>query len=94
MNETKFYDTLNSLDYEKIRALMILMNWKWCGSYGKENEVPEIGELISCAKSVLNEVYSSKRDHSNCSTGGFHAYKLTHSSGTVEYKLHFGFSSI
>ena len=85
---------IDSLDYKKIHALMTLMEWKWSGPIGKQNEVPTIDDLRQCASSVLSEVYASKRNHSNCSTGGFHAYKLTHESGRVEYKLHFGFSSI
>lgn len=73
------------LNFEKIHAYMTAVNW----TYGLEEKVPSVEELIKTASSVLDEVLHSPLDNSSCSTGGFHAFKHMWGSKNDEYEIMF-----
>lgn len=67
---------LDSLDYDKIRSVMILTGHKWRG------ETPEVDELRAAAMALLGDV-ADKRTAYSAGTGGFCAYRLPYGVSLV-----------
>ena len=76
---------MNGFDFPKVQKHMQDTNRLWRG------ESPSIGQLESTAYQCLSTVV--REQVVSCSTGGFLALLLTHSSGSQELKLVFSVES-
>lgn len=62
---------LESFDFEKVHAYMILHKWTYRG----DEKPPTIDQLYGTAAFLLSELSKSDREFSTCNTGGFLAVK-------------------
>ena len=62
-------EILGKFDFEKVRAVMVLMDWKWYGTH-----VPTVDELRETARHHLLQVCMPE-DEQSAGSGGFSAYK-------------------
>jgi len=70
MKNANVQQILANFDFEKVRKVMELLNWKWVDS----EKTPTIGELYQTAEQLLNMVSNSLFTTSDQSTeelGGF-----------------------
>lgn len=66
-------EILDNFDFEKVREVMIFLNWKWFFSSGYR--IPTVDEIKDSAIKLLNEVASNKNKTYSVATGGFKASK-------------------
>ena len=70
-------DIMESFDFQKVHAVMRLVEWKW--SCNGELRVPTLDEIRAQARRLLDRVVYHDPDGtgvSNCATGGFCAYRF------------------
>ena len=67
-------DIMEDFDFEKVRKVMLLLDWKWDIGNG-EMTVPSIYRMTRQAEWLLRDVakYYGVKDHHTISTGGFTA---------------------
>ena len=63
---------IENFNFEKVHKVMQTLNWGWMRS---DVEVPSVGQLVLCAKELLQDV-SKKNVGTSISTGGFKATKI------------------
>lgn len=65
-------DIMEDFDFEKVRKVMMLLDWKWDIGNG-EMTVPSIYRLTKTAERLLRDVakYYGEKDLYTISTGGF-----------------------
>ena len=84
INNTRIEHIINNFDFNKVRKVMIFLNWTWCGSV----KAPSISELKNTALKLLTNVENSKYRGYIChSTGGFNASKVPNSDSLFGYDL-------
>ena len=66
-DDAKIKSILNHFDFNKVKKIMDVLNWKWASS---KNGVPDIDEIIGLATRLLIDACVEKQ---NISTGGFRA---------------------
>ena len=66
-DDAKIKSILNHFDFNKVKKIMDVLNWKWVLS---KNGVPDIDEIIGLATRLLIDACVEKQ---NISTGGFRA---------------------
>ena len=71
--EDKIEEIIEHFDFEKVLDVMKHLDWKW--SIGNENRTPNIPELKSRARDVLQDVVDDQHTFWSISTGGFCARK-------------------
>jgi hypothetical protein len=89
-------DILTEFDFEKVREVMVALDWKWASTHPS---VPSIKDLKDTARYLLIKVYNLRKDKYNdthpevpvqVATGGFRAIALSNDSGEVDFlKLEF-----
>ena len=67
--DAKIKSILNHFDFNKVKKIMDVLNWKWASSCSK-NGVPDIDEINGLATRLLIDACVEK---TNISTGGFRA---------------------
>ena len=65
--DAKIKSILNHFDFNKVKKIMDVLNWKWVSS---KNGVPDIDEIRKLATRLLIDACVEKQ---NISTGGFRA---------------------
>lgn len=70
-------EVLKNFDFEKVRKVMVLLDWKWHGD--GEPEIPSIYRMIELSRNLLKK--AGKRKHGLVATGGFIA---RHDDGNFE----------
>ena len=68
-DDAKIKSILNHFDFNKVKKIMDVLNWKWASSCSK-NGVPDIDEIRKLATRLLIDACVEKQ---NISTGGFRA---------------------
>ena len=68
-DDAKINSILNHFDFNKVKKIMDVLNWKWASSCSK-NGVPDMDEIIGLATRLLIDACVEKQ---NISTGGFRA---------------------
>ena len=66
-DDVKIKSILNYFDFNKVKKIMDVLNWKWASS---KNGVPDIDEIRKLATRLLIDACVEKQ---NISTGGFRA---------------------
>ena len=66
-DDVKIKSILNHFDFNKVKKIMDVLNWKWASS---KNGVPDIDEIRKLATRLLIDACVEKQ---NISTGGFRA---------------------
>ena len=66
-DDVKIKSILNHFDFNKVKKIMDVLNWKWVSS---KNGVPDMDEIIGLATRLLIDACIEK---TNISTGGFRA---------------------
>lgn len=66
-DDLKIKSILNNFDFNKVKKIMDVLNWKWASS---KNGVPDIDEIRKLATRLLIDACVEKQ---NISTGGFRA---------------------
>ena len=66
-DDAKIKSILNHFDFNKVKKIMGVLNWKWASS---KNGVPDIDEIKGLATRLLIDACVEKQ---NISTGGFRA---------------------
>ena len=66
-DDAKIKSILNHFDFNKVKKIMDVLNWKWASS---KNGVPDIDEINGLATRLLIDACVEK---TNISTGGFRA---------------------
>ena len=66
-DDVKIKSILNHFDFNKVKNIMDILNWKWALS---KNGVPDMDEIIGLATRLLIDACVEK---TNISTGGFRA---------------------
>ena len=78
MDKDKIIKVLNEImdnfDFEKIRKVMVALNWKWAGAKGDENGVPTIDEIKQGAANLLWDLANDPKNKA-IATGGFRVEK-------------------
>ena len=67
--DAKIKSILNHFDFNRVKKVMDVLNWKWASSCSK-NGVPDINEIRKLATRLLIDTCVEKQ---NISTGGFRA---------------------
>ena len=67
--DAKIKSILNHFDFNRVKKVMDVLNWKWASSCSK-NGVPDIDEIRGLANRLLIDACIEK---TNISTGGFRA---------------------
>ena len=67
--DAKIKSILNHFDFNRVKKVMDVLNWKWASSCSK-NGVPDIDEIRGLANRLLIDACVEKQ---NISTGGFRA---------------------
>lgn len=73
--EKKADEIMDNFDFEAVHKHMQDVEWKW-HIKDMDFQVPDINNIKSTARYLLTNAIWDKSTVSNCSTGGFHAYKL------------------
>lgn len=83
-------DIMEDFDFEKVRKVMLLLDWKWDIGNG-EMTVPSIYRLTKQAERLLRDTakYFGEKDHHTISTGGFTAM-LYDDTLTLSFELEEG----
>ena len=68
-DDAKIKSILNHFDFNRVKKVMDVLNWKWASSCSK-NGVPDINEIRKLATRLLIDACVEK---TNISTGGFRA---------------------
>ena len=68
-DDAKIKSILNHFDFNRVKKVMDVLNWKWASSCSK-NGVPDIDEIRKLATRLLIDACVEK---TNISTGGFRA---------------------
>jgi hypothetical protein len=90
-------DILDEFDFEKVREVMVALDWKWASA---EADIPSMSKLKDTARHLLISVYNLRKDKYTIThpevpvqveTGGFKATALANEdSGEVDFlKLEF-----
>ena len=74
MHSDKIEYILDNFDWEKVRKVMEVLDWKWSTSASNEMVIPSFSTLRRNAKALLIQV--SEGDYDSIKTGGFAACKL------------------
>lgn len=80
-------DILCDFDFEKVRAIMVLMGVKWYGLKGGEGErhTPSVDEIIAVSRDILTEAYDKHKsdpDYNGC--GMYHMFAEAYNDGQLE----------
>ncbi len=71
-NQASYFDQIEyimqTFNFEKVHAYMLLTKWKWRG------ELPTLVEVQACGRDLLERVVA--KDINSASTGGFTACKF------------------
>lgn len=79
-------EILCDFDFERVHAIMVLMDVKWYGLKGeKEGHTPSVDEIIAVSREILTEAYDQyKAGHEYNGCGKYDMFAEAFNDGQLE----------